>query len=382
MIGSVRRRSKGDGWLGRKPRADGRWPASYVGSDGRRVYIYARDKADARRQLSAALRDLEAGLHVTGPGQTLAELLAVWLANKRASLAPSTFTRYAGLIKHHIVPAIGARPVRRIMPQDIAAFYLALGPRLSARSIQQVHVILHGAFAQAVAWHAVARSPVGKAAGVGPPRAGRPEIRFLHPAQARALLEAARGDPLSALYTAAVYTGLRLGELLALRWRDVDLERRALTVRHTLTLVDGAWTLRRPKTPNSQRTIVLVPAAAEALHAHRLAEARRLLALGHRIGPDSLIFTDRWGGALNAGHITERAFKPLLRRAGLPEIRFHDLRHTFASLMLSGGARIEVVSKMLGHASPATTLNVYAHLMPGDEEAAVRGLQALIEGAG
>lgn len=377
----MRRRDKGSGYLARKPRADGRWPASFVGSDGKRVYLSGQTKAEVKGRLTAATRDRDAGLFVTGPAQTVAEFLGVWMRHKRASgIAPRTIVRYEGLIAQHIIPAIGSRQLRKVMPQHVADLYLALGERLAPATVAQVHAILHGAFKQAVAWHAIARNPVGRDAGVVAPKSARREMRFLDTRQTRELLTAIVGDPLEALYVTAVFTGLRLGELVALRWRDVDLEGRALTVHHTLTRSEGAWILRQPKTPASRRTVRLAPAVVDALRAHYLAEAERLLAMGHRIDADAMVFSDRWGDPVNPWHVTERAFKPLLRRAGLPVIRFHDLRHTFASMMLSEGVRVDIVSKMLGHSTPAITLGIYAHLMPGDEEAAVDRLQTRIGG--
>ena len=379
-MATVRRREKGDGYLGRKPKADGRWPASYVGSDGKRHYYAHRDRAKVRDWLKQALRDKEAGLYVAGPSQTVGEFLTVWLSHKRGSLAPRTIVRYEGLIEQHITPGIGSIPLRKLMPQHVADLYITLGSSLAPRTIGQVHSILHDALKQAARWHIISRNPVGKDAGVVSPRPAKVEMRFLDATQARTMIDAASDDPLAPLYTTAVYTGMRLGELLALRWRDVDLDGHALVVRHTLTRDAGEWILRQPKTPHSRRTIRLAAVVVDALRSHYLSEAERLLALGHRIAPDSLVFSDRWGDPVNPWHITERAFKPLLRRAGLPVIRFHDLRHTFASLMLSEGVRIDVVSRMLGHSSPAITLGIYAHLMPGDEEAAVARLQARIGG--
>jgi integrase len=376
MIRVMRRREKGDGYLARKARADGRWRASYVGSDGKRHYLHGWSKADAKAKLDAALRDKADGLFVAGPSQTVAEFLTAWLPHK-TDLAPRTIERYRGLLRLHIAPAIGDVRVRKLMPQQIADFYLERGQLLSPSTIGQIHAILHGGLAQAVRWHVISRNP---ADAVHAPRPTRREMRFLDTPQVRTMLAAAEGDSLEALYVAAVFTGLRLGELLGLRWRDLDLEGRALTVRNTLTRQDGQWILRQPKTVHSRRTIRLAPVVADTLRAHYIAEAERLLALGHRLQPDTLVFSDRWGDPVNPWHVTERAWKPLLRRAGLPEIRFHDIRHTFASMMLSEGARVDVVSKMLGHASPAITLSIYAHLMPGDEEAAVARLQTRIGG--
>lgn len=379
MMGAMttRRRDKGDGYLARRARTDGRWRASYVGSDGRRHYLHGSTKAVVREKLAAALRDKAAGLHVAGPSQTLEAFLTDWIRDATGRLRPRTVERYAGLIRSHVNPALGSVQLRRLAPQDIARLYADLRPTLAPATIAQLHAVLHGALGTAVRWHAIASNP---AAAVQAPRPVRTEMRFLDSDQVRAMLETAVGDPLEALYVGAVFTGLRLGELLGLRWRDVDLDGYAITVRHTLSRAGGRWTLTEPKTTRSKRTVRLAPRVVEVLRAHYLAEAERLLALGHRIRPDTLVFTDRWGDPVNPWHITERAFKPLLRRAGLPELRFHDLRHSFASMMLSEGVRVDVVSRMLGHATPAITLNVYSHLMPGDEEAAVARLERRVGG--
>jgi len=373
----MRRRDRGDGYLGRSARSDGRWRASYVGSDGKRHYLHGSTRAEAKEKLGAALRDKAAGLYVAGPSQTLEAFLADWLRDAAGRLGPRTVERYAGLIRLHVNPTLGAIPLRKLAPQDIVRLYADLRSTLAPASIAQLHAVLHGALNQAVRWHAVARNPV---AAVRAPRPVRREMRFLDPGQVRTLLTAAEGQPLGALYVAAVFTGLRLGELLGLRWRDVALDARSLVVRHTLTRVEGEWVLRQPKTAHSARTVRLALRAAEALRAHYIAEAERLLALGHRVGPETLVWSDRWGNPVNPWHVTERELAPLLARAGLPRIRFHDLRHSFASLMLSEGVRVDVVSRMLGHASPAITLSVYAHLMPGDEEAAVERLERRIGG--
>lgn len=374
MMTTMRRREKGSGYLSRKPRKDGRFAASYVGSDGKRHWLTARTKPLAREALNAALRDKAAGLFVAGPSQTVEQFLRDWL--RHVPLRPRSLQRYEGVIRLHIVPAMGDVPLRKLTPQHIARLYAELAER--GKSAHNIHAVLSGAMKQAVQWNLIARNPV---AAVRSPKATKREMAFLAPDEARALLSAVRGDPLEALYVTALMTGMRLGELLGLQWRDVDLSKKsAVTVRHTLTRADKQWQLAEPKTAASRRTIPLAPNAVEALRSHYIAEAERLLGLGHRIGPESLVFTDRWGDPLNPWHLTERRWKPLLRREGLKIIRFHDIRHSTASLMLSDGVPLHVVSRMLGHSKPSVTLNSYAHLMPGDEEAAVARLQARVGG--
>lgn len=372
---TMRRRDKGSGYLARKARADGRWAASYVGSDGRRHYISGQTKADAREKLGSALRDKAQGLFVAGPSQTVAQFLADWL--RQVPLRPRSRQRYEGVIRLHIVPAIGDVPLRKLTPQHIARIYVELAER--GRSAHNVHAVLSGAMKQAVQWNLIARNPV---AAVRSPKSTRRELVILEPDEIRALLRAARGDPFETLYVLAVYTGLRQGELLALRWGDIDLERAQVDVNATLSREDREWVRAPLKTATSRRTVALAEPAIAALREHRVREAERLLAFGYRLNTATLLFTDRWGDPINGFHVTERRLKPLMRQAGLRVIRFHDLRHCCASLLLSEGVRPDVVSRMLGHSSPAMTMTIYAHLMPGDQETAVALLAARLRDVG
>lgn len=203
---------------------------------------------------------------------------------------------------------------------------------MSPTSLRYVHAVLHGALEQAVAWRLMARNP---AAGATLPRTSTPEMRPLTPAEARCFLEGAQGHPLEALFVLAVTTGMRQGELLGLRWRDLDWSAHRLAVHHTLVRMDGRWWLGEPKTAKSQRAIDLTVPTLELLRAHRTRQAERLLAMGHRLTADDLIFCDVAGEPLWGRHVTTRQLKSLLRWAELPPIRFHDLRHTFATLQLA-----------------------------------------------
>ncbi len=175
---------------------------------------------------------------------------------------------------------------------------------------------------------------------------------------------------------------MRSGELLGLQWQDVDLDAARIQVRRTLYRLNRGWWVGEPKTSAGRRAIALTASAVDALRAHRLRQAEALLAVAVRIGPESLVFADRFGGPLNGFHLTERHFKPLLRRAGLPVIRFHDLRHTAATLLLAQGINPKVVAEMLGHASVKVTLDVYSHVLPTMQEEAARRLDAALRGAG
>jgi integrase len=216
------------------------------------------------------------------------------------------------------------------------------------------------------------------AAGASLPRASSPEMRPLRPAEARRFLAAAEGHPLEALFALAVTTGMRQGELLGLRWRDIDWSARRVAVRHSLVRLDGRWWLGDPKTASSQRAIDLTAPTIDLLRAHRARSAERMLALGHALTDDDLVFCDDAGQPLWGRHVTTRQLKPLLRDAGLPPIRFHDLRHTFATLQLAAGTNPKIVSEVLGHKEVAITLDRYSHALPTLQARAMARLDTVL----
>ena len=210
------------------------------------------------------------------------------------------------------------------------------------------------------------------------PRITREEIDPLTEEQSRQLLEAARGERLEALYVLALSTGMRQGELLALKWEDVDHEGGRLRVRRTLTHADKAIVLGEPKTKNSRRTIRLTKGTVSALQADLSRQLEEMERMGSLYQPGGLIFATEAGTIINPSNLRNRSFKPLLKRAGLPEIRFHDLRHTCATLLLSKNVNPKVVSEMLWHSSISITLDIYSHLLPDMQEKSVVALKELL----
>jgi len=198
----------------------------------------------------------------------------------------------------------------------------------------------------------------------------------LAPDQVPTFLEAIRDHPLEVVFTLAIATGMRQGEILGLQWRDLDGSR--LHVRHTLVRMNGGWWLGDPKTPQSRRTIELTDPTVTMLRAHRRRRAKHFLRLGHRLTADDLIFTDDSGMPLHGRHVTERNLRSLLRSAGLPEIRFHDLRHTSATLQLAVGASPKLVAEVLGHKDVGITLERYSHSQPAMQREAAERLDALL----
>lgn len=242
--------------------------------------------------------------------------------------------------------------------------------------MRHLHVVLHRALDQALRWGLVPRN-VSEAVDL--PKLQKKEIRPLSGDEARRLLGAARGDRSEALYVLAVHCGLRQGELLGLPWEDVDLGTGTLQVRRTLTTTKGGPRFTAPKTAKSRRRIKLTTGAVDALRCHhdrQFEESTRLAGLWQDYG---LEFATTTGTPINPSNLTSRSFKPLLKRAGLPDIRFHDLRHTCATLLLSKGVHPKLVQELLGHATIAITLDTYSHVLPGMGDQAANAMESALE---
>jgi integrase len=210
---------------------------------------------------------------------------------------------------------------------------------------------------------------------VKPPRPVPKEMVALSADETRRLFEAARGDRLETLYILAVHTGMRQGEMLALRWQDVDMENAVVSVKRTLTRIGGKVAFGEPKTKKSRRSIRLAPQAVEALRLHLERQLRDKEILGDRYQDQGLIFTTDTGAPINPSNLRQRSFTPLLKRAGLPHMRFHDLRHTCATLLLSRGVHPKFVQELLGHATIAITLDTYSHVLPSMGNATTKAME-------
>jgi integrase len=241
--------------------------------------------------------------------------------------------------------------------------------KCSARVRQLTHAVLRRALKQAVKWNLVPRNVCD---AVDPPRVPKRTITPLTAEQVRKLLKAAKYDRFHALYVLAVGSGLRLGELFGLQWQNVDLEAQAITVCHTLLEVKGQLELAEPKTSKSRRRVDLPKTAVDALWKHK----KRMLAEGFAAA--TWVFCNSQGGPLRKTHFHRNEFKPMLKRAKLPSIRFHDLRHTSATLLLSAGVHPKVVQERLGHSQISITLDTYSHVLPTMQVEAAGKLNRLL----
>ncbi len=372
----ARRRANGEGSISR--RKDGRWVATVsVGRDAggrvRRRAVYARTQREAIAHLHRLQADLAAGRPVAPDRTNVAEFLGRWLEDAaRPSIAYNTLRIYQGFLRNHVGPAIGGVAVRQLLPAHVLFLQSEMERRdASARLRQMVHTMLRRAIRVAVQWGLLARNPCDL---VARPRAPSGEASYLDAGQVRSLLAAARGDRLEALVVLAVTTGMRQGELLGLQWGDVDLEAGSLAVRRQLVEGPGGRpALGELKTARSRRLVTLPDMAIAALRSHK---AR----LGIAQLRTALVFTDSRGGPLRKTNLLRRWFHPLVARAGLGRIRFHDLRHTHATLLLGQGIHPKVVQERLGHASVTLTLDTYSHVTPSLQAEAAARLDAALEG--
>jgi integrase len=375
-----------------RQRADGRWEARVTLADGAAKSFYGKTHAEARVKLTEALRAIDTGAPIVRDERlTVGRYLDDWLERKRPSVKPLTWVRYQGLLKH-VIHAYGEKQVTKLSAAQLERLYAELmapaagGRRLSPTTVHHIHTLLHQALADAERLGLVARNVAQRRSGAKPPSVQQVEMRTLDLEQARTLLAAARGDRLEALYTLAITTGMREGELLALRWRDVDLEAGHVQVRGTLARIPhkGHHT-GSPKSKRSRRRLDLDLVVIAALRRHKARQAEEKLASG--IGaawgdarwPD-LVFTNEVGRCLDASNLVKHRFYPLLRRAELPRIRFHDLRHTAATLMLLKGVSAKVVSERLGHSSVAFTMDRYAHVLPSMQREAAEVMGEVLFG--
>ncbi|HUG95415.1 MAG TPA: tyrosine-type recombinase/integrase [Pleomorphomonadaceae bacterium] len=343
------------------------WEARYLGADGRRHSLYAPTRKAAQERLRVALAAADQGIRPIGNRLTVSAFLDEWLAGIRRSRRARTAESYATIARLYVIPAIGHLPLAKLEPEHVSRMLTRLTDRgtLSPTTIRAAYAVLRTALSAALREGKVVRNV---ATLVDPPKRERVERRPLTRKQVRVLLDGVRGDSLEALYVTALGTGLRQGELLALRWPDVDLDRGELTVRYSL----GRFTreLEPTKTDRSRRTLRLPRSAVAALAAHR---ARPVMPL------TELVFCTRQGKPLASTNVTRR-LQQHLTRLGLPHQRFHDLRHAFATLMLEDGEDLAVVSRSLGHTTIATTADVYAHITPAMLDRAADRMESILTG--
>ena len=317
---------------------------------------------------------------------TVAQYLERWLRSVRGELRPATLAQYETQVRAYLVPWIGRERLTRLDVAAVRGLYATLtekggrgGRPLAPKTVANAHRVLRHALADALDEGLIARNP---AALARPPKARRREMKTWSPEQLRAFLEASReqASRLHGAFVLAATTGMRRGEVLGLRWQDVDLEAGRLAVVQSLVMVGTRPELSTPKTDRSVRSIPLAPATVTALHEHRKRQAAERLAAGPAWHDHGLVFAREDGSPLRPDHFAA-VFGRIAARAGLPRIRFHDLRHSFATSALRAGIHPKVVSELLGHSSVTITLDTYSHVAPSIAAEATTAVAGLIFGS-
>jgi integrase len=356
-----------------------RWVTVVTLPTGKRKYQYSATQAEAQRLLNKTLRERDMGLPgVKDERQTVAAYLASWLEMVKPQVRESGWLSYEERIRLYITPKLGRVKLTNLSPQHIRELHswMLTEKQLSPTTVNHTHGVLHHALKDAVRMGVLSRNVCET---VDPPRKAKRKMVIYTPEQVGLLLDAARGHPFEAIITTAVTTGARLGELLALRASAVDLDKGSITIHSGRAEVLGGFADTEPKTDAGNRTISITAHALAILRDHHKAVLEQRLWLGGawQGGKNGYVFPNTLGDQL--GHATvEHAFKVLLRKEGLPAIRFHDLRHTAASLMLLSGVPVAEVSRMLGHSSPHITYKIYAHSIPGAQKQAVAAMEAIL----
>lgn len=358
------RRGRGEGLIHQRP--DGRWEArvdlGWQDGKRRRKSIYGRTRAEVADALVKAQLEHQQGLLVAGPTPTVGQFLRSWLEVVKPTLRPATYVSYEGTVRLHILPTLERIRLDRLTPLNVHGLLQAKSQSdLSPRSVQYILFVLRIALGRAVRWGMVPRNV---AQLVDAPRVAKYRGRFLLPDEAERFIALAQSDRLGAIYTVALSLGLRLGEALGLKWSDVDLAGRAVTIRRSVQRVSGKGLLFVPvKTEHSERSIRLPGVCIDALRRHQAVQLRERLLAGSAWQESDLVFASSIGTPFDPRKVSKR-LKVLLNEAGIAPMRFHDLRHSAASLLGAQGVPPRVVMEVLGHSRISVTLDLYSHVFP------------------
>jgi integrase len=355
----------------------------YLGEvNGKRKYhnkTIHGNKKDAQAYLNKALREKDTGSFVGQSRETLAAHMDRWLETViRTRVREVTYRDYTDRTRLYIKPALGDLMLHQVSPEKIQQLYTSmLDAGLSPRSVLYVHSILRSSLKQAVKWGKIYRNPTEL---VDLPRQKKEEMKTFTPAEAARFMDAVIYSPWKAYFSLLLSSGMRPSEALGLKWPDIDFEGKKVTVNRSLTRPRGAaWVLDETKTSKSRRTIPLPASVMADLKEHKVNQAAAKLKMKMTGYNDmGFVFAAENGEPMNSANLLNRHFKPLLKDAGLPDIRLYDLRHTCASLMLAAGINPKVASERLGHSNIVLTLNTYSHVLPDMQEQATEKLEEIL----
>jgi integrase len=372
------KRSNGEGTITK--RSDDRWAGAVTLPDGTRKWCYGKTQQEVVKKIATLRQERDSGLPVSKERRTLADYMESWLRMAKPSLRPGTLANYSWYTRKYIIPTLGNVPLTKLNGEHVQRLLATKSAEgLASTTVRKVYSVLHAALNEAVA---IGLIPRNVATGVRKPRLRRVEMKAWNPEQVRKFLAVAANDRLYALYVVALSTGLREGELMALRWSDVTLpddgSDGALRIQHTLHWLGRMMSLDEVKTDTGRRQIHLSAHATQALREHRKRQYEERTARGPIWQSHDLVFCNQVGGALRVSNF-RRDFRKLIAQAGAPFIRPYDMRHTAATLLLLAGVHVKVVSEMLGHSSVAITLSIYSHVLPMIQRDAAAAMDRLLQ---
>ncbi|KAA3641957.1 MAG: site-specific integrase [Chloroflexi bacterium] len=352
-----------------------KWCAQ-VSLEGRRLTHYANTQRECREWIKETLAKIDSGLTYRGASLTIADYLKEWLEIVKPTLRPKTWMQYSQVCNQHIIPHLGRNRLKDLRTDHIQLLYSSnLKEGKSVRTVRLMHSIFRRALNHALEWGLLGRNPIH---GAKPPIQKKKEMKFLNVNQVRALLGTVENTRYEALYHLAVTTGMRQGELLGLKFQDVNYKQKSIRVQRQLQRITGqGLVFSEPKTRNAKRLISLGDNALGKIISQKdIIDKERLFA-GNRWQDFDLIFPSIIGTPHEPRNLY-RHFIKILMQAGLPKIRFHDLRHTAASLMLQRNIHPKVVQERLGHSSISLTIDIYSHAMPSMQEAIANELDRFL----
>jgi integrase len=361
-------------------KSDGKWVTSITLDNGRRKVLYSKTQQEAIKKLKKVSQQQEQGTLTVGPQHTVAQYLDYWLSVYKQRIRPRSHERYEQIIRLHLVPTLGKIKLDKLSPQHVQQLYSKkLEEGLSTNTVLVIHGMLHKALKSAMRWGILAQNVCDR---VDVPRKVPYEIHPLTVEQAQRFLEAIRGHPNEALFILAITTGMRRGEIAGLKWHDIDMEHATLHVQRALTrmptTMGGGYQEAEPKTEKSRRTIVLPDFALDALRNHGECQSEIKRKAGEFWQEHDYVFCTPLGTHIHPGHDILEEFKKLLKKVDLPDIRFHDLRHSAATMLLGMGVHPKIVQERLGHHDIGTTMNIYSHVLPSMQEGAMKQLNTLL----
>jgi integrase len=357
-------------------RNDGRWCAQ-VSLSGRRITKYAKTQRECHDWVREITNKIEHGMSFDATQLTLERYMESWLTGKDLSIRQNTARNYRRYAEQDILPVIGKMRLQNILPAHIRQLYLRMQAEgKGSRTIQLVHATLHCALKQAVRERLIGYNPMD---AVERPKVETKEFHIFTESQARTFLEAARGHPYEALFYLALTTGLRKGELLGLMWEDVDWEKATLRIERQLQQAYSSSAVLVPtKTRSGRRQIKLGKIGLAMLETHRQRQEAQKTLAGDSWKENGMIFTTSIGTYASQSKVSKE-FKQILNKNDLPDIRFHDLRHTSLSLLLDIGTPVNTVQHRAGHSKASVTTDIYGHVMAHSQDAAAENIEQIVK---